>query len=138
MHLYDQFPPIWQVSHRVRAIAISAEQTRIEENYHDCTLSDHRIPTTVVTNDAGWLAVEFDRNEWRNQSAQRRSDERQSLDRIRILELRVPHFACLQKLPWHHKDPFDRLLIAQAIAENLTLVGSDRFFAKYDVRSVWE
>jgi PIN domain nuclease of toxin-antitoxin system len=36
-------------------------------------------------------------------------------------------------LPPHHRDPFDRMLLAQAMAENLTLVTRDRIFARYDV-----
>jgi PIN domain nuclease of toxin-antitoxin system len=40
------------------------------------------------------------------------------------------------RLPWHHRDPFDRLLIAQAVAERLTLVTRDRVFSKYDVKTL--
>lgn len=40
-------------------------------------------------------------------------------------------------LPKHHKDPFDRVLIAQAQAENLTLVSDDAIFDRYGVRRVW-
>lgn len=41
------------------------------------------------------------------------------------------------QLPVHHKDPFDRALIAQAMTENLTIVTADRLFEKYDVRVLW-
>lgn len=40
-------------------------------------------------------------------------------------------------LPQHHKDPFDRLLIAQAQLEELVLLTADRFFAAYDVEVLW-
>ena len=40
-------------------------------------------------------------------------------------------------LPLHHKDPFDRMLIAQAIAESLTLVSNERLFDRYDVTRLW-
>ena len=40
-------------------------------------------------------------------------------------------------LPLHHRDPFDRLLIAQATEENLTLVSRDKAFRAYDVARVW-
>jgi PIN domain nuclease of toxin-antitoxin system len=40
------------------------------------------------------------------------------------------------QLPWHHKDPFDRLLVAQARCEDLTLVTADRVLTKYDVRTL--
>lgn len=40
-------------------------------------------------------------------------------------------------LPFHHRDPFDRLLIAQALADNLTLVTRDPDFSKYSVKVLW-
>jgi NADPH:quinone reductase-like Zn-dependent oxidoreductase len=43
----------------------------------------------------------------------------------------------LQSLPWHHRDPFDRLLVAHAIAEGATLVTRDRQLAKYGVPTLW-
>ncbi|HVL62133.1 MAG TPA: type II toxin-antitoxin system VapC family toxin [Microbacterium sp.] len=43
------------------------------------------------------------------------------------------HAEVLRKLPWHHRDPFDRMLIAQAIAEQLTVVTADPHFAAYGV-----
>lgn len=41
------------------------------------------------------------------------------------------HVAAVQHLPNHHRDPFDRLLIAQAVSEGLTLISADRSLAKY-------
>jgi PIN domain nuclease of toxin-antitoxin system len=43
------------------------------------------------------------------------------------------HAAAVRELPWHHKDPFDRLLIAQARCEGLTLVTADSAIPAYDV-----
>ncbi|MGH3982113.1 MAG: type II toxin-antitoxin system VapC family toxin [Pseudonocardiaceae bacterium] len=43
------------------------------------------------------------------------------------------HTVAVRDLPLHHRDPFDRLLIAQAMCEGLTVVTSDRAFAAYDV-----
>ena len=47
------------------------------------------------------------------------------------------HCRRLQDLPWHHKDPFDRMLIAQAQVERLAILTSDKSFRDYDVRVVW-
>ena len=52
----------------------------------------------------------------------------------RILPVTLDHLRVLETLPAHHKDPFDHLLIAQAIAESLTLVTDDRHMALYPVR----
>lgn len=43
----------------------------------------------------------------------------------------------LQDLPFHHRDPFDRLLIAQAISLGHTLISADQSFASYPVQRIW-
>jgi PIN domain nuclease of toxin-antitoxin system len=40
-------------------------------------------------------------------------------------------------MPFHHRDPFDRLLIAQALTEKMTLVTIDKEFKKYGVKLLW-
>jgi PIN domain nuclease of toxin-antitoxin system len=55
-----------------------------------------------------------------------------SLD-FQILEMNSKHLDVLMPLPLHHRDPFDRMLIAQVIAENATLVSDDGFFGLYGV-----
>ena len=63
-------------------------------------------------------------------------DEQQN-NGIQILPVQLSHALHLENLPPHHKDPFDRLLISQAIVENMTLVGADADFAKYQVNLLW-
>lgn len=48
-----------------------------------------------------------------------------------------PHIRVLDQLPFHHRDPFDRLLIAQALHEGLTLVSNDGLFSSYPVPLLW-
>lgn len=50
------------------------------------------------------------------------------------LPIRLPHLAAYRSLPMHHRDPFDRLLVAQAQAEALTLITRDQEIAKYPVQ----
>lgn len=47
------------------------------------------------------------------------------------------HAAGVAVLPWHHRDPFDRLLVAQALSEKCAVVTADRMFRKYGVDVVW-
>jgi PIN domain nuclease of toxin-antitoxin system len=54
-----------------------------------------------------------------------------------ILPIRPEHLVPLASLPMIHKDPFDRLLIAQALHERMVIVTSDGNMAKYDVRVTW-
>ena len=42
-----------------------------------------------------------------------------------------------ENLPMHHRDPFDRMLIAQAKTENMTIITKDRNFSKYDIDILW-
>lgn len=53
---------------------------------------------------------------------------------IPLLRINEFHATATETLPFHHRDPFDRLLIAQAQVEDLTILTTDRHFALYDVR----
>jgi PIN domain nuclease of toxin-antitoxin system len=52
---------------------------------------------------------------------------------VQVLRLDADHGLAVADLPMHHRDPFDRLLIAQARSERLTIVTADRRIAHYDV-----
>ena len=56
---------------------------------------------------------------------------------LALLAIEPQHLAGVSRLPWHHRDPFDRLLIAQAMAEGLTLVSGDEKMAAYGVSLLW-
>lgn len=58
-------------------------------------------------------------------------------DKLLALPISHPHALRAGELPPHHRDPFDRLLIAQAQLERLTLLTADRELAKYDVPIHW-
>ena|SRR5436309_166808 len=54
-----------------------------------------------------------------------------------VLPVEWTHAAAVEKLPLHHRDPFDRLLVAQALAEDLPVVTDDPAFRSYGVKVVW-
>ena len=54
-----------------------------------------------------------------------------------MLNIELRHAAKVESLPFHHRDPFDRLLIGQAISDKLTLVTADSMFSHYDVDLIW-
>ncbi len=56
---------------------------------------------------------------------------------IQLLAIELPHMKALTILPNLHIDPFDRVLVAQAIAENMTIVTKDPNIAKYKVKVFW-
>jgi PIN domain nuclease of toxin-antitoxin system len=54
-----------------------------------------------------------------------------------LLSIEPPHIYALQNLPLHHRDPFDRLIIAQAIVVGLTIVTADGAFHSYAAPLLW-
>jgi PIN domain nuclease of toxin-antitoxin system len=54
-----------------------------------------------------------------------------------ILPIESRHTAELVGLPYHHRDPFDRLLIAQAIVEQMPIISADAVFDSYPIRRIW-
>jgi PIN domain nuclease of toxin-antitoxin system len=61
----------------------------------------------------------------------------QHTNEIQVLPVTLGHVLALQDLPAHHKDPFDRLLIAQANVEEAVLISHDPVFAHYPVKVLW-
>lgn len=57
---------------------------------------------------------------------------------FRELPISIRHADRVRLLPPHHRDPFDRLLVAQALVENLVIVSADRALRRYDVPVVWD
>ncbi len=56
---------------------------------------------------------------------------------IEIMQIELPHVLRVESLPFHHRDPFDRLLIAQAIENNISIIGMDSIFDKYKINRIW-
>ena len=74
-----------------------------------------KIASGKLTLDAGWVHVLREGGSYE------------------VLPVRMQHALAAARLPPHHRDPFDRMLIAQALVEELTLVSTDRAFARYNV-----
>ena len=56
---------------------------------------------------------------------------------LKILPIQTEHTYVVEELPFHHKDPFDRIIIAQTIVERMPIVSSDAVFDQYDVKRIW-
>jgi len=61
----------------------------------------------------------------------------QQINNIQILPIELEHVLALQRLPAYHNDPFDRLLMVQAKAEDALLVSKDSAFKKYKTKLIW-
>ncbi|MEM6264669.1 MAG: type II toxin-antitoxin system VapC family toxin [Bacteroidota bacterium] len=63
-------------------------------------------------------------------------EEMEELD-FRILPISIKALRYLRNMPFHHKDPFDRLIISQAIASGVTCIASDEKFSLYNPKIIW-
>ena len=60
---------------------------------------------------------------------------------IELLPIKYEHTAIINRIPFHHKDPFDRMIIAQALFENMDVIGVDERFDEYfketGIKKIW-
>ena len=56
---------------------------------------------------------------------------------IRLLSIQPHHIFSIEKLPFHHRDPFDRLLLSQCLQEKMHLLSKDKEFDKYGINRIW-
>lgn len=60
-----------------------------------------------------------------------------SRNNFETLAIELPHVVGVESLPSHHGDPFDRLLISQALCDGLTVLSADAAFDQYGVKRIW-
>ncbi len=63
--------------------------------------------------------------------------QQMSLNRIELLGMTVSHASRVSVLPFHHRDPFDRLLIAQAEVEQMPIISGASGFDAYEITRLW-
>ncbi|GAB3634731.1 type II toxin-antitoxin system VapC family toxin [Hymenobacter arcticus] len=96
----------------------------IEDSRNTCWLSIVSLWETGIKTSIGKLALRGDFAE---------IDVFMTTGAIRLLPISFEHLLRLQHLAFHHRDPLDRLLIAQAFSEGLTLLSRDAVFPQYGV-----
>ena len=123
-YLLDTHALVWaitspeQLPARLRKVLQTKEVKASAVSYWELMLKKGR-PTALVVNPLPW---------W---------DRYVTRTAIEVLPVRVAHIDKLDDLPQVHGDPFDRMLVAQALAEKLTLVSKNPVLAHYDVPVVW-
>ena len=58
-------------------------------------------------------------------------------ERIKVLNIKLDHIKRVASMPLHHRDPFDRLLIAQSQVEDIPVITNDAAFDSYEIQRVW-
>jgi PIN domain nuclease of toxin-antitoxin system len=63
--------------------------------------------------------------------------EQLSLNKIDLLNIQLIHVVQVHSLPLHHRDPFDRLIVSQALVEKIPVIGRDGAFDAYGITRLW-
>jgi PIN domain nuclease of toxin-antitoxin system len=63
--------------------------------------------------------------------------QRLSLEDFNLLNINLYHLNAIVTMPFHHKDPFDRLLIAQSMVERIPILSKDSAFDVYSINRIW-
>lgn len=125
MYLLDTHTLVWGVvapeklPPRVREILAEGEVKASVVSYWELILKKGR-PSSLVLDPLPWWERYVTRHA------------------VEVLPIRVMHVDRLNELAEWHRDPFDRMLVAQAMAEGLTLASKDKTLAHYGVPLVWE
>jgi PIN domain nuclease of toxin-antitoxin system len=123
-HLLDTSTLLWalaspeRLSPRARRLVDAGENIVSVASYWEVVIKTQKGLLTI-TDLATW---------WRRAT---------ELMAARVLPIRASHVTALSALPMLHKDPFDRILIAQAVAEGLDLVTNDVPISEYPIQTIW-
>ena len=116
---------------------INEDSGRLSQTVKDlCCSGEHEFYLSMaspwemqIKNQLGKLSLVMPIEELVNKNRQQNN--------IQLLPIDLAHISNLEQLPAHHKDPFDRIIIAQAIIEGLTIVTVDHVFSDYSVPVIW-
>ncbi len=123
-HLLDTSTLLWALGEPER---LSVKARRLVEAGEN-VVSVASYWEVVIKTQKGLLSISDLATWWRRAT---------ELMAARVLLIRASHITALAALPLLHKDPFDRILIAQAKAEGLALVTNDAPIGQYPVQTVW-
>ena len=125
--LLDTHTFIWFVTDSPRLSVIA--KTLIEDEYNGKLLSIASVWEMAIKHSIGKLSFELPFMVFIEQQISQNS--------ISLLDISIAHLDVVASLPLHHRDPFDRLIIAQAMIEQIPVVGTDRIFDLYPIQRLW-
>jgi PIN domain nuclease of toxin-antitoxin system len=126
MYLLDTSTVIWALADKNQLSTVA-----------QAILSDTSLPLSVSIVSAWEVAIKVSIGKLNFFNGSEFFLDQLRINGIRILDINGSHLKQLENLPQHHRDPFDRLLIATAMVEGFTILSSDKNFKKYDVLSIW-
>lgn len=125
--LLDTHTFIWYATDNSRLSTIA--RSLINNGENDIFLSTASIWEMAIKHSIGRLSFSLPFMEFIKQQL--------SVSNIGILEINLDQIEIVASLPLHHRDPFDRLIIAQAIAEQIPILSVDSVFDNYAIARLW-
>jgi PIN domain nuclease of toxin-antitoxin system len=125
--LLDSQAVIWYVDQD--QLLTATAHAAITDPINDLLLSAASIWEIAIKAGIGKLPLNLPYRDWMHRAIT-------DLD-LAILPVTVEYAAAQSALPWHHRDPFDRMLIAQALTEGFPIVSADAQFDAYGVTRLW-
>ncbi len=125
MHLIDTHALLWYLR----------DSSELSEKAHEIIDNEEQIFTSIASL---WeIAIKHSIGKLDLELSITQIEELCKQKDISILPIASKHLDELKKLPNHHNDPFDRLIICQARTENLTIITRDTIIPKYSVKTLW-
>ncbi|MEP6519131.1 type II toxin-antitoxin system VapC family toxin [Microcoleus vaginatus] len=125
--LLDTHAFIWYTTDSSRLTATG--RSLIDNGENDILLSTASVWEMAIKHSIGRLTFSMPFMEFIKQQL--------AVNRIDILEITFDHIEVVASLPLHHRDPFDRLIIAQSVAEQIPILSVDAIFDAYAIARVW-
>jgi len=125
--LLDTHAFIWYTTDSSRLTATG--RSLIDNGENDILLSTASVWEMAIEHSIGRLTFSMPFMEFIKQQI--------AVNRIDILEITFDHIEVVASLPLHHRDPFDRLIIAQSTAEQIPILSVDAIFDAYAIARVW-
>ncbi len=125
--LLDSHTLIWAADDPAKLTALA--QGLLQDPSHDRLLSSVTLWEVAIKFGMGRLPLSLPYREWM---------EKAIVDLgLVLLPITLDHAERQVLLPWHHRDPFDRLLVAQAQVENVAVVSNDAILDRYGINRLW-
>jgi PIN domain nuclease of toxin-antitoxin system len=125
--LLDTHIFIWYVTDNPKLSATT--RALIDKGDNDILLSIVSIWEIAIKHSAGKLSFALPFRMFIEQQLRENS--------IELLNINLEHIEVVESLPFHHRDPFDRLIVAQAMVERMPVLSADSIFDAYPIRRLW-
>lgn len=125
--LLDTHTFLWAISDS--GLLSKRAKSVLENLENECFLSTASVWEIVIKHSIGKLKLK--------RSPEKLIIEEMQLGNYQSLAIQMNHVFSMEKIPQFHKDPFDRILIGQALAEGLQIITNDPLIKKYKVKTLW-